>query len=118
MLPVCQRNPHPTQDDELYHPYNGCAAGKSRVVWPHAGLPARYSRPACLLSSPMTEPYITFDNLTIGYDSQPVLTGISLSIAQGSFTAILGANGSGKSSIPSVKSQTYVLAPNDVVQIK
>jgi ABC-type Mn2+/Zn2+ transport system ATPase subunit len=47
----------------------------------------------------MTEPYITFDNLTIGYDSQPVLTGISLSIAQGSFTAILGANGSGKSTL-------------------
>ena len=47
----------------------------------------------------MTEPLITLDNLTIGYDRQPVLSGISLSIARGSFTAILGANGSGKSTL-------------------
>jgi ABC-type Mn2+/Zn2+ transport system ATPase subunit len=47
----------------------------------------------------MNEPFITLDNLTIGYDSQPVLSGISLSIARGSFTAILGANGSGKSTL-------------------
>ena len=47
----------------------------------------------------MNEPFITLDELTIGYDSQPVLSGISLSIARGSFTAILGANGSGKSTL-------------------
>ena len=47
----------------------------------------------------MTKPLITLDNLTIGYDRQPVLSGISLSIARGSFTAILGANGSGKSTL-------------------
>jgi ABC-type Mn2+/Zn2+ transport system ATPase subunit len=47
----------------------------------------------------MNEPLITLDELAIGYDSQPVLSGISLSIAQGSFTAILGANGSGKSTL-------------------
>ncbi|MGA2800767.1 MAG: metal ABC transporter ATP-binding protein [Verrucomicrobiota bacterium] len=47
----------------------------------------------------MTKPFITLDNLTIGYDRQPVLSGISLSIARGSFTAILGANGSGKSTL-------------------
>ena len=47
----------------------------------------------------MNEPFITLDNLAIGYDAQPVLSGISLSIAQGSFTAILGANGSGKSTL-------------------
>ncbi len=46
-----------------------------------------------------TEPFIRFDDLTIGYDNQPVLSGISLSIARGSFTAILGANGSGKSTL-------------------
>ena len=45
------------------------------------------------------EPFIRFDDLTIGYDNQPVLSGISLSIARGSFTAILGANGSGKSTL-------------------
>jgi ABC-type Mn2+/Zn2+ transport system ATPase subunit len=42
---------------------------------------------------------IRFDNLTIGYDDQPVLSGIALAIARGSFTAILGANGSGKSTL-------------------
>jgi ABC-type Mn2+/Zn2+ transport system ATPase subunit len=47
----------------------------------------------------MNEPFITLDELAIGYDSQPVLSGISLSIARGSFTAILGANGSGKSTL-------------------
>src|SRR5438552_2310775 len=47
----------------------------------------------------MNEPFITLDNLVIGYDSQPVLSGISVSIAHSSFTAILGANGSGKSTL-------------------
>ena len=47
----------------------------------------------------MNEPLITLDNLSIGYNGQPVLSGISLSIARASFTAILGANGSGKSTL-------------------
>ena len=47
----------------------------------------------------MNETFITLDNLGIGYDNQPVLSGISLSIARSSFTAILGANGSGKSTL-------------------
>ena len=47
----------------------------------------------------MNEPLITFDNLSIGYNNQPVLSGISLSIFRSSFTAILGANGSGKSTL-------------------
>src|SRR5438270_4315643 len=50
-------------------------------------------------SSVMSDEVITLANLAIGYDSQPVLSGISLSIARGSFTAILGANGSGKSTL-------------------
>jgi ABC-type Mn2+/Zn2+ transport system ATPase subunit len=45
------------------------------------------------------ETLITLDNLSIGYNNQSVLSGISLSIARGSFTAILGANGSGKSTL-------------------
>jgi ABC-type Mn2+/Zn2+ transport system ATPase subunit len=47
----------------------------------------------------MKDTFITLDNLGIGYDNQPVLSGISLSIARSSFTAILGANGSGKSTL-------------------
>jgi ABC-type Mn2+/Zn2+ transport system ATPase subunit len=47
----------------------------------------------------MNKALITLDNLSIGYNSQPVLSGISLSIARASFTAILGVNGSGKSTL-------------------
>jgi len=47
----------------------------------------------------MDDPFITLDNLAIGYNGQAVLSGISLSIARASFTAILGANGSGKSTL-------------------
>ena len=47
----------------------------------------------------MNEPLITLDNLSIGYNNQPVLSGITLSIARAGFTAILGANGSGKSTL-------------------
>jgi ABC-type Mn2+/Zn2+ transport system ATPase subunit len=47
----------------------------------------------------VNEPFITLDNLAIGYDNKPVLSGLSLAVARGSFTAILGANGSGKSTL-------------------
>lgn len=47
----------------------------------------------------ISEPLIIFNNLSIGYNNQPVLSGISLSIFRSSFTAILGANGSGKSTL-------------------
>jgi ABC-type Mn2+/Zn2+ transport system ATPase subunit len=47
----------------------------------------------------MNETLITLNNLSIGYNNQPVLSGISVSISQASFTAILGANGSGKSTL-------------------
>ena len=42
---------------------------------------------------------IKLQDLAIGYNGQPVLSGISISIARSSFTAILGANGSGKSTL-------------------
>lgn len=51
------------------------------------------------ISKRMNKAIITLDNLSIGYNNQPVLSGISLSIDRASFTAILGANGSGKSTL-------------------
>jgi len=47
----------------------------------------------------MSESLITLDNLSIGYNNRPILSGISLFIARASFTALLGANGSGKSTL-------------------
>ena len=47
----------------------------------------------------MNTAIITLENLAIGYDGQAVLSGISLTIGRGSFTAILGANGTGKSTL-------------------
>ena len=73
----------------------------------------------------MNEPLITLDNLAIGYDSQPVLSGISLSIARGSFTAILGANGSGKSTLlktllglqPPIAGRIHIATPAGAVPV-
>ena len=47
----------------------------------------------------MNEALVTLENLSIGYGGRPLLSGISFSIAPGSFTAVLGANGSGKSTL-------------------
>jgi ABC-type Mn2+/Zn2+ transport system ATPase subunit len=47
----------------------------------------------------MKDSIITLESLAIGYDGQAVLSGISLAIARDSFTAILGANGTGKSTL-------------------
>lgn len=47
----------------------------------------------------MNSAIITFENLSIGYNGEPLLRDISLSINQGSFTAVLGSNGSGKSTL-------------------
>ncbi len=48
---------------------------------------------------PVSESVITLDDLSIGYSNDPVISGISLSIARSSFTAILGVNGSGKTTL-------------------
>ncbi len=47
----------------------------------------------------MSETIITLDGLAIGYDGRAVLSDMSLQIARASFTAILGANGTGKSTL-------------------
>jgi ABC-type Mn2+/Zn2+ transport system ATPase subunit len=47
----------------------------------------------------MNDSVIALENLAIGYDGHAVLSGISLAIERGSFTALLGANGTGKSTL-------------------
>lgn len=47
----------------------------------------------------MNNSIISLESLAIGYDGQAVLSGISLAVERGSFTAILGANGTGKSTL-------------------
>ena len=67
----------------------------------------------------MTTSIISLDNLAIGYDGRAVLSGISLAVARGSFTAILGANGTGKSTLlktllglqPAVGGQIKIQSP-------
>ena len=67
----------------------------------------------------MNDFVITLESLTIGYDGQAVLSEISLAIARGSFTAILGANGTGKSTLlktllglqPAVSGQIKISPP-------
>jgi ABC-type Mn2+/Zn2+ transport system ATPase subunit len=69
-----------------------------------------------------SEPFITFDNLSIGYIGQPILSDISLSICRTSFTAILGANGSGKSTLlktllglqPPISGYVRIYTPDNV----
>lgn len=47
----------------------------------------------------MNNAILAFEDLSIGYRGEPLLSGITLEIARGSFTAVLGANGSGKSTM-------------------
>jgi ABC-type Mn2+/Zn2+ transport system ATPase subunit len=51
------------------------------------------------MNKKMNKAIISLDNLSIGYNGQSVLSGITLSIAHAGFTAILGINGSGKSTL-------------------
>ena len=42
---------------------------------------------------------LSFENLTIGYENNPVVENLSFSIDQGDYLAILGENGAGKSTL-------------------
>lgn len=42
---------------------------------------------------------LTLDGLTLGYGGQPVLTDVSLTLAEGAALALLGRNGAGKSTL-------------------
>jgi zinc/manganese transport system ATP-binding protein len=47
----------------------------------------------------MSEPCLTFDDLTLGYHSHPAVHHLSGAVRRGSLTAVVGANGSGKSTL-------------------
>lgn len=53
---------------------------------------------------------IELENITTGYGGEPVLRGISLSLPNGSITAILGPNGCGKSTL--LKTAAGLLRPH------
>jgi ABC-type Mn2+/Zn2+ transport system ATPase subunit len=43
--------------------------------------------------------FVTLANVSVGYGRHVVLSGLDLTLARGSYTALLGANGSGKSTL-------------------
>jgi len=47
----------------------------------------------------MTQPCLTFRDLTLGYNSHPAVHHLSGTVRRGSLTAVVGANGSGKSTL-------------------
>lgn len=57
----------------------------------------------------MTQPVLSFTDLTLGYDRHPAVHHLSGDVARGSLTAVVGPNGSGKSTL--MKGIVGVLAP-------
>ena len=49
--------------------------------------------------SPRGEPLIEIEDLTFGYDREPILEGVSLAIHRRDFLAVLGPNGGGKTTL-------------------
>lgn len=47
----------------------------------------------------MSQEQICIENLTFGYDSEPILKDFSLKVYKGDFVGIIGANGAGKSTM-------------------
>jgi zinc/manganese transport system ATP-binding protein len=46
-----------------------------------------------------TEPLVRFDRVTCGYDGEPVLRDIDLTVAEGAFVGIVGPSGAGKTTL-------------------
>jgi manganese/zinc/iron transport system ATP- binding protein len=57
----------------------------------------------------MADPIVSFQDVALGYDGRPVLEGLTLDIHPGDFIALLGLNGSGKSTI--LKGMAGILQP-------
>lgn len=50
-------------------------------------------------ATPVNAPLLKLEGLAVGYDGKAVLSGITLDLAAGSFTGLLGRNGCGKSTL-------------------
>jgi len=56
-------------------------------------------------------PLLSFENISIGYDNNPILENLNFSIEQGDYLAILGENGAGKSTL--LKTMLGLIKPLD-----
>ncbi len=54
----------------------------------------------------MAQPYVQFNNLTVGYNKVPVVSNMNLEINKGEIVALIGPNGAGKSTILKSMSRT------------
>ncbi len=64
--------------------------------------PAHVDSPFHFSFSPptrLTAPLLTLDKVAVGYDDNPLLTGVKLSLAPGDRIGLLGPNGAGKSTL-------------------
>lgn len=77
----------------------------------HAEAPAQAQAPAQERAerSPQAESRLRAEKLTLGYDRRVIVRDLDVSIPDGSFTVIVGANGCGKSTL--LRSLARVLAP-------
>ncbi|MHC4501283.1 MAG: ABC transporter ATP-binding protein [Planctomycetota bacterium] len=71
------------------------------------------NRPGKLHSGPIRGK-VEFRNLTFAYDDRPVLRDINLIIAPGQTVGIIGMTGSGKTSLVSLLSRLYPVAPGQL----
>jgi branched-chain amino acid transport system ATP-binding protein len=51
------------------------------------------------MTDPVAAPLLAFDDFSVGYADEPIITGFSASIPAGTITTIIGPNGAGKSTL-------------------